>query len=210
MTGSRGDTGWEGLFWLVFERTSNPVALLDERRIIVELNEAAVELFGGGRERLIGSSVGENVIASERERSEAEWEQFLHTGEYAGTRDLIRADGSTVKVDFAARLADVGGTRRAIYVAMVHDGAAEHHERTEAALSLTAREREIVTLIALGSDTGEIAAQLHVSPETVRSHVRNAMAKLDVHTRAQLVAVVLCDGDALHVAGDAHVPPSGD
>ncbi len=210
MTGSRGETGWEGLFWMVFERTSNPVALLDEHRIIVELNQAAVELFGGGRERLIGSSMGENVVPAERERSEAEWEAFLRTGEYAGTRDVMRADGSTLKVDFAARLADVGGMRRAIYVAMVHDDGGERPERTAAALSLTGREREIVMLIALGSDTGEIAAQLHVSPETVRSHVRNAMAKLDVHTRAQLVAVVLCDGDALHAIRAAHIPPSGD
>jgi DNA-binding NarL/FixJ family response regulator len=56
---------------------------------------------------------------------------------------------------------------------------------------LTAREREVVTLIALGEDTAGIARELHVSPETVKTHVRNAMAKLGVHTRAQLVAVSL-------------------
>lgn len=210
MTGSRGETGWEGLFWVVFERTSNPIALLDTERRIIELNEAAVELFGGGRERLIGSSMGDNVVPSERERSEAEWEAFLHTGEYAGTRDLIRFDGSTVKIDFAARLVDVADGPRAIYVAMVHDGPGESPERTAAARTLTTREREIVMLIALGRDTGEIADELHVSPETVRSHVRNAMAKLDVHTRAQLVAVVLCNRETLHEVAASQIPPSGD
>ena len=197
MTGSRGETGWERLFWLVFERTSNPIALLDERRVIVQLNDAAVELFGGNRERLIGTSMADSVLPAERDRSALEWEQFLRTGEQSGTRDLIRADGSSVKVDFAARSARVDGVR-AIYVAMLH---AEHDRPGEARspeLPLTAREREVVMQIALGRDTAEIAAELHVSPETVRSHVRNAMAKLDVHTRAQLVAVVISAEHALH------------
>jgi PAS domain S-box-containing protein len=192
MTGSRGETGWERLFWLVFERSSNPVALLDENRIIVSLNDAAVELLGGGRERLIGTSMGDSVRPSEQARAAEEWRSFLQTGDYSGTRDLVRADGSEVRVEFAARLAEVGGARRAIYVAMTLEPPELPPQPSAAELTLTAREREIVTLIALGRDTADIATELHVAPETVRTHVRNAMAKLNVHTRAQLVAVVLC------------------
>ena len=124
---------------------------------------------------------------------------------------LLASDSSDARIEFAARLADVGGKRRAIYVAMEIDNHRLKPGQANAALTLTNREREIVTLIALGRDTGEIAAELHVSPETVRSHVRNAMAKLDVHTRAQLVAVVLCHDDALHEAMlKSQIPPSGD
>ncbi len=191
MTGSRGETGWERLFWTVFERTANPVALLDEQRRIVELNDAAVALLGGDREALIGRSMGDSVLPSERARAAAEWEQFLRSGEYTGSRDLLRADGSTARVEFAAKLVDVGEQHRAVYV-LTPEEADDAAAPTAAELVLTAREREIVRLIALGRDTSEIAAELHVSPETVRSHVRNAMTKLDVHTRAQLVAVVLC------------------
>jgi PAS domain S-box-containing protein len=191
MTGSVGETGWERLFWLVFEKTANPVVLLDDDRRIVSLNEAAVHLLGGEPDRLPGTSLADSVLPAEQARSAAEWQAFLHSGEYDGTRDLVRADGSTVQVDFAARLADIGGERRAIYVLVARDE--PESPAPSAAGALTAREREIVTLIALGRDTGDIAGELHVSPETVRSHVRNAMGKLDVHTRAQLVAVVLCD-----------------
>jgi PAS domain S-box-containing protein len=191
---------------MVFESTSNPVALLDEERRIVELNDGAVALLGGERERLIGTSMGDSVLPAERARSEADWRAFQRSGEYAGTRDLIRADGSTVQVDFAARLVEVEGTRRAIYVAMARggEGIAEPSQQAAPSLAeqvLTSREREVVMLIALGRDTAEIAAELHVSPETIRSHVRNAMAKLDVHTRAQLVAVVLCAEPDLDPAG---------
>jgi DNA-binding CsgD family transcriptional regulator len=40
--------------------------------------------------------------------------------------------------------------------------------------------------------------QLVISAETVRTHVRNAMARLGAHTRAQLVAKVLCAEHAIH------------
>jgi DNA-binding CsgD family transcriptional regulator len=59
---------------------------------------------------------------------------------------------------------------------------------------LTAREREVLRLVALGSNTRRIADELAVSPATVRSHVANAMAKTGTHTRAQLVAQVLVEG----------------
>jgi PAS domain S-box-containing protein len=199
----REGTGWERLFWLVFERTSNPVALLDESRRIVELNPAAAALLGGTREELIGSSLRDKLGSEEGERADAQWREFLRSGEYSGARELVKADGSEVHVDFAARMADIGGRRMAIYVAMA---GAEPEEaviaRGAASLGLTEREREVVTLIAMGLDTGDIAGELHISPETVRTHVRNAMGKLNVHTRAQLVAVVLSGDQTLH---DGHV-----
>ena len=199
MSDPRGGTGWERLFWLVFERTANPVALLDEERNIVDLNAAAVQLLGVPRVDLIGTSLRERVPPEEGESADAEWREFLRTGEDAGTRDLLRGDGSPVRVDYAARLADIAGRRVAIYVAIA-GGEPEPFAiaRAAADLGLTEREREVVTLIAMGLDTGDIASELHISPETVRTHVRNAMGKLNVHTRAQLVAVVLCGNQMLH------------
>ena len=52
---------------------------------------------------------------------------------------------------------------------------------------LTAREREIVTLVAEGLSNADIAARLFISPATAKTHVTRAMLKLDVHDRAQLV-----------------------
>jgi PAS domain S-box-containing protein len=195
-----GETGWERLFRLMFERTANPVILLDEERLIVDLNDPAVVLLGGPRERLIGSSMVDSVRPLERARSSEEWHDFLRSGEYSGTRALLTSDGAEVQVEFAARLAPVDRQRVAVYVLMAQAAPETPEPHPPPELGLTAREREVVTLIALGRDTGEIAAELHVSSETVRTHVRNAMSKLDVHTRAQLVAVVLCAEHALHGA----------
>jgi PAS domain S-box-containing protein len=191
MSEAAGEGGWERLFWLVFGQTSNPVALLDDQRCIVALNDAALALFGSSREELLGSSMADSVRPQERAVAEAEWQEFLRSGDYSGTRALLRGDGSEVRVAFAARLAQVGGRPLAIYVALSRAGRSRTSERARA-LPLTRRERQVVSLIALGRETPEIARELHISPETVRTHVRNAMARLGARTRAHLVAVVLC------------------
>jgi DNA-binding CsgD family transcriptional regulator len=53
---------------------------------------------------------------------------------------------------------------------------------------MTRRERDVVLLIAEGASNKAIARQLHISPHTVKSHVRNIMEKLELHTRLQIAA----------------------
>jgi DNA-binding CsgD family transcriptional regulator len=53
---------------------------------------------------------------------------------------------------------------------------------------LTRREVEILHMIANGLKTRSIALRLHVSPATVRNHVRNILRKLDAHSRLEAVA----------------------
>lgn len=87
------------------------------------------------------------------------------------------------------------------------------HSRAPAALDqgtpvpkhapLTLREREILGLLAEGLSGAQIAAKLVLSPETVRTHVRNAMLKLGASTRSQAVALAL-----QHHEIDADLPPS--
>jgi DNA-binding NarL/FixJ family response regulator len=57
--------------------------------------------------------------------------------------------------------------------------------------SLTQREREVLRLLADGLSNEEIGKSLFISPETVRTHVRKAMAKLEADTRTQAVAKAL-------------------
>ena len=59
---------------------------------------------------------------------------------------------------------------------------------------LTEREREIVAWVATGRSNDEIAAELVVSPATVRTHVSRAMVKLGARDRAQLVVFAVQSG----------------
>jgi len=59
---------------------------------------------------------------------------------------------------------------------------------------LTAREREVTALVAQGKSNAEIAAELVVSPLTVRTHVQRAKTKLAARDRAQLVVLAYRSG----------------
>ncbi|MGW2910345.1 response regulator transcription factor [Streptomyces asoensis] len=60
--------------------------------------------------------------------------------------------------------------------------------------ALTDREREVMALAAHGRSNAEIAAELVLSPLTVRSHIQRAMTKLDARDRAQLVVIAYRSG----------------
>lgn len=59
---------------------------------------------------------------------------------------------------------------------------------------LTDREIEVLTLLSRGRSGRAIAAELYISPLTVRTHVRNLMAKLGVHSRLEAVSFGLRNG----------------
>jgi DNA-binding NarL/FixJ family response regulator len=58
---------------------------------------------------------------------------------------------------------------------------------------LTARERQILQLLADGMSNADVAGQLFISQETVKSHVRHILTKLEADTRTQAVAIALRD-----------------
>jgi DNA-binding NarL/FixJ family response regulator len=60
--------------------------------------------------------------------------------------------------------------------------------------SLTARELEVLQLVAEGRRNKEIAGELSISEETVQGHMKNILAKLDVHDRTEAVAVAVRRG----------------
>jgi DNA-binding CsgD family transcriptional regulator len=77
---------------------------------------------------------------------------------------------------------------RSLVVHFVDDALLLEEQRHQP--SLTPREREILDLVAEGRTNAEIAERLWVSPGTVRKHLDNVYAKLDVHTRTAAAAVV--------------------
>ena len=60
--------------------------------------------------------------------------------------------------------------------------------RTTARSVLTARESEILALLAAGASAPDIAAQLHLSTATIKTHLHNLYEKLSVSDRAAAVA----------------------
>jgi DNA-binding NarL/FixJ family response regulator len=65
---------------------------------------------------------------------------------------------------------------------------------TQRAPTLSAREREIIGLLAEGLTGDEVAERLFLSTETVKTHIRNAMTKLEARNRVHAIAIALRDG----------------
>lgn len=59
---------------------------------------------------------------------------------------------------------------------------------------LTAREREVLDLVALGRTNGQIGKQLFISTKTVSVHVSNLLAKLGAANRAEAAAIARREG----------------
>jgi DNA-binding CsgD family transcriptional regulator len=105
-----------------------------------------------------------------------------------------------VTVQYAGHTEVITGQQRVLFVALSTSRWGRHPRRDAdrgAPGALSAREREIVRLVAAGDTGPEIAEQLHISHDTVRTHVRNAMAKVGARSRAHLVAKALGGGHAL-------------
>jgi PAS domain S-box-containing protein len=66
-----------------------------------------------------------------------------------------------------------------------------HPPLSPASCALSDREREVLRLLAAGASTKAIAKQLFISPATVRNHVANILAKLDVCSRLEAVTLAL-------------------
>ena len=70
-----------------------------------------------------------------------------------------------------------------------------NHEHVLEDVRMTRREREVIELIGEGLSNKEIAQRLNIAAHTVKSHVRNVMEKLALHTRLQIAAYSRRDGN---------------
>jgi PAS domain S-box-containing protein len=201
------DTGWNATaFWAIFERSRIPMSLIDAERRYVAVNDATVEFYGFPREELVGAETGSTLAPGEHARVDAAWEELKRTGEYYGDRVVKRADGTQIRVRFGAHASTASGRWVAMVVVLsarvepdgpeliAADAAIDARPPAPSGPRLTRRERDVVRLVALGAGTRQVAADLFVAPDTVRSHVRNAMSKTGARTRAQLVAIALAEG----------------
>ncbi len=111
------------------------------------------------------------------------------------------ADGGSIGVQFAASTEVVTGRQLVLFVALSSSRWGPRFRRAlppeQEPQKLSNREREIVRLVALGSTGPEIAEELRIAHNTVRTHTRNAMEKVGARSRAQLVAKALGEGLAL-------------
>jgi DNA-binding NarL/FixJ family response regulator len=138
------------------------------RRLLAELPDLGVVLYAGRRDG-----------------------KLLRDALACGARGLVRKAAPPHELMNAIRAVAVGGT----YVDPRLGEPFARHTRVHGFDGLSAREREVLHHLSHGLTGEEIAELLFLSPETVRTHVRNAMAKLRAKTRVHAVAAALRRGE---------------
>jgi PAS domain S-box-containing protein len=195
---------WAGLFNSAFKQSRNAMALADSGRSLIDVNGAYLALLGYRRSELLGRPIFRFVVGGPL-ASPSEWRAMLASGQFAGNAELRCADGGSVAVQYAATVEVVTGRRLVLAVALSTSTWGSRFRRAttfeSSSGTLSRREREVVRLVALGNTGPEIADELHISHDTVRTHARNAMLKVGARSRAHLVAKALGEGLALDRSG---------
>lgn len=202
LTASRFGAEAAGRLRLAFTRSRHPMLISDNQRRCVTANLPACELLGVAAVDVAWYSLDHFVPASEREQFHTEWTEFLQMGAVEGVYPLLLPNHGPVQVEFSATANVLPGRHLSVLIApgQTEDTASVLAPWTSIRNDdtprrpLTSREREVMTLVASGLQSADIAAQLVLSPETVKSHVHNAMARLGAHTRAHAIAIALVTG----------------
>jgi DNA-binding NarL/FixJ family response regulator len=125
-----------------------------------------------------------------------EIDQYVFAALQAGASGFVLKDSAPEELTHAIRVVASGEallspsvTRKVIGMFSRHDSAP-----IEGLDTLTPREREMVAWVATGRSNDEIAKELVISPDTVRTHVSRAMVKLNARDRAQLVVFAVRSG----------------
>ena len=189
-----------------FEWSRHPMLIADDQRRWVTGNNAACELLGIARTEVPWHSMDDFTPPAERTRLEEQWQEFLSNGAAEGWYELYVPDRGSVPVEFSATANVLPARHLSVFIPPETSAVREERGRpTEAPWSpvlmedggqpeLTRREREVMTLVAHGLRSTEMAERLVLSPETIKTHVRNAMTKLGSRTRAHAVAIALVTG----------------
>ena len=116
--------------------------------------------------------------------------ELLISGLDSGASGYALKEGTPNELTGALETVADGGT----YVDPRLRPALLSRQATQRMPSLSKREREIMDLLSQGLTGEDVAERLVLSSETVKTHIRNAMGKLEANTRVHAVAIALREG----------------
>jgi DNA-binding NarL/FixJ family response regulator len=166
-------------------RADEALREIEARRPMTALVDITMEPFNGIEvaRRAALSSPQTAVVVYTGHHDQA----LLREAVAAGARGFVLKATPLSELRTALATVAAGGT----YVDASLAGALATAATAAPIAALTKRERQILTVLSGGMTNEKAAKELGISAETVQSHVRNAMTKLDADTRTQAVATAI-------------------
>ena len=119
-------------------------------------------------------------LACDIARSATDGDMLVVIDRVAGRSAALSLKSQPLRPSLALLLRDVA-----------RDGASRHSRRLRVRAMLTARERDVAALLECGLSNGAIAAQLEISPRTIRAHLEAINQKLFTRNRTELLSRLL-------------------
>jgi PAS domain S-box-containing protein len=165
---------------------SVPASLLDPDGRLVDSNELARQAIGYTAKELEGHTLGSKMPPRVGDTARA---AFFAAVERAEPADFETAffDRAGTLTPVRLRLTPLQDDGQVVGVLMLGYQPRGDAAELEGRPALTARQREILALLAAAWTTREIADALGLALETVRNHVRSVLRELHAHTRLEAV-----------------------
>jgi DNA-binding CsgD family transcriptional regulator len=174
---------------VLFDEMPDATFLVDDACRVIDGNAAAGRLgmSPGQRGRPLAA-----LLPSIASLTAERWTQILAEGQFCEEYGPDTEAGAGQVVELRVKANFLPGR----HLVIVRHGDGERPASGAAGEPvLTPREREIFRLLALGFSGRDIAKQLFLSPETVRTHVQNGVSRLGARTRGHAIAIALTRGE---------------
>jgi DNA-binding CsgD family transcriptional regulator len=181
----------------------------DDTRRLREVNHAACVMVQRPQEEMLRSRIDDLTASSALPELDLVWSQLLERGSRTGHWPVVTGDHRVVEIDYSAVARSGGGLHLIVFVvrrmpstwAPEATGGASPNGAPPMALS--ERETEVLRRLALGATGPEIAGQMYLGVDTIRTHIRNLKRKLHARTLPQMIAIAisrgLLDAEAPHI-----------
>ena len=187
--GTPDPSGIPGDLHGALEDLNVPAYAVDRFGIIRWINSAAKKLVGDIRGKQQSSVV---VPEQAREAKESFLRKMMGTEKSTDATVIVTGpDGGRHQVEISSCAIHEGHRIVGVF------GVVKHQEQSappEPHPHLTPRQNQILHLLAHGHSTAQIAAELHLSIDTVRNHIRRMLRALGAHSRIEALAVAHRDG----------------
>jgi PAS domain S-box-containing protein len=193
----------------VFDRSLIPMIIVDNSRRYCEVNPAARLLFRMSLQELRQHRIDDLTATEDLPALAWAWDELMDRGTVSGRYYVTFKDGSTLWVFYAAEANALPGEHLIVFVPADWPGDELEEMQPggddELPEGLSRRQLDVLRLVAVGANASQIAAELSISEATVRTHVKNILARLGAHNRAHAVALAMTQG----LLGQAPQPDSG-
>jgi PAS domain S-box-containing protein len=188
--GSAADSsGIPGDLHGALEDVNVPAYAVDRFGIIRWVNSAAKKLVGDVRGKQQSSVV---VPEQAREAKESFLRKMMGTEKSTdGSIGVVGPDGERVQIEISSCALREGHRIVGVFgLVRQRDESAQPNPHPH----LTPRQNQVLHLLAHGHSTSQIAAELHLSVDTVRNHIRRMLRTLGAHSRIEALAIAHREG----------------